>query len=598
MSNLSEGNNIPLRLKNRASTNGNDPALYWSEGDGWASCTWSKHYENVRKFGGALLALGFEAGDTVSISGNNSKEWITACLGSMYVRALPAGIYQTSTSDQFQYVANHMEAKVLVLENKTQWEKFTTERNGLQTVIRVVMINDSEKIDDEIVISFNDFLESGSEYVDKANERMMEIKPDDLALLIYTSGTTGPPKGVMLSHHNLAWTVEGASEVVGGLGPNDRHVAYLPLSHIAEQMFCIHGSVSFGFPVWICGSFDRIKEHLLEARPTLFLAVPRVWEKFKAALEGKLSQATGIKAKIVSWSMKQGLNGGYKMIDTGKSGLRWKIANKLFFGKLKGQLGLDQLKFAVTAAAPIGKDVLEFFLSCGIIIHEVYGLSETSGPLTFNSSTPGKRKLCTVGQAFPGVQIKIAGDGEILGKGGNIFQGYYKNDEATNETLIDGWLHSGDIGDIDEKGFLRITDRKKDLIITAGGKNVSPSNIEKLMKSINGVSQFVVIGDKRKFLSALVTLEPDGAAKMAKEHNWPTDVPALAQHDGMNSYINGEIERLNKELAKFETIKRFKILHEDLDVDHGTLTATMKIKRKPINERYSEQIESLYEGLN
>ena len=596
MSNLSEGNNIPLRLHNRAKTNGSDPALYWKDGDSWSSLNWAEHYDNVRKFGGALLGLGLDVGDTVSISGNNSKEWITACLGSMYIRALPAGIYQTSTPDQFQYVANHMSAKVLVLENKTQWDKFTSERDGLSSVIRVIMIDDIEEIDDEIAISFDDFVDSGTPHMDEATQRMMEIKPDDLALLIYTSGTTGPPKGVMLSQHNLAWTVEGAATVVGGLGPEDRHVAYLPLSHIAEQMFCIHGSVSFGFAVWVCSSFDKIKEHLLEARPTLFLAVPRVWEKFKAALEGRLGDASGFKAKIVKWSRKQGINGGYRMIETGKGGLRWKVANKLFFTKLKGGLGLDKLKFAVTAAAPIGKDVLEFFLSCGIIIHEVYGLSETSGPLTFNSSTPGNRKLCTVGQAFPGVQIKIAEDGEILGKGGNIFQGYYKNEEATNEALVNEWLHTGDIGEIDERGFLRITDRKKDLIITAGGKNVSPSNIEKLMKSIKGVSQFVVIGDKRKMLTGLVTLDPEGAINMAKKNDWPTDIPALAESEGMNSYINSEIERLNKELAKFETIKKFKILHEDFDVEHGTLTPSMKIKRKPINERYSEQIDSLYEN--
>ena len=596
MSNLSEGNNIPLRLHNRAKTNGSDPALYWKDGDSWSSLNWADHYENVRKFGGALLGLGLNVGDTVSISGNNSKEWITACLGSMYIRALPAGIYQTSTPDQFQYVANHMSAKVLVLENKTQWDKFVSERAGLSSVIRVVMIDDIEEIDDDIAISFDDFVKSGESHIDEATQRMMEIKPEDLALLIYTSGTTGPPKGVMLSQHNLAWTVEGAATVVGGLGPEDRHVAYLPLSHIAEQMFCIHGSVSFGFAVWVCSSFDKIKEHLLEARPTLFLAVPRVWEKFKAALEGRLGDASGFKAKIVKWSRKQGINGGYRMIETGKGGLRWKVANKLFFTKLKGGLGLDKLKFAVTAAAPIGKDVLEFFLSCGIIIHEVYGLSETSGPLTFNSSTPGNRKLCTVGQAFPGVQIKIAEDGEILGKGGNIFQGYYKNEEATNEALVNEWLHTGDIGEIDERGFLRITDRKKDLIITAGGKNVSPSNIEKLMKSIKGVSQFVVIGDKRKMLTGLVTLDPEGAINMAKKNDWPTDIPALAESEGMNSYINSEIERLNKELAKFETIKKFKILHEDFDVEHGTLTPSMKIKRKPINERYSEQIDSLYEN--
>ena len=321
-------------------------------------------------------------------------------------------------------------------------------------------------------------------------------------------------------------------------------------------MFSIHLPATYGFPIWFAGSVERLKDTMIDARPTVFLAVPRVWEKFKAALEGKLGEATGLKAKIVGWARGVGLSAGPDVLQKGAAsgflGLQYGLADKLFFSKLTAQLGLDRLKLAVTGAAPIGRDVLDFFLSCGIIIHEVYGQSEDAGPTTFNQPIPGRRKLGTVGLPFPGVDVKIAEDGEICVKGPNVFRGYFKNPEATAEALIDGWLHSGDIGEFDQDGFLRITDRKKDLIITAGGKNVAPQNSEKLLRSISGIGHAVVVGDRRKFLSALLTIDPESAPGLAEKNGWPADANELIQHDGFRAHVQQGVDAANQELARYE----------------------------------------------
>ncbi len=592
---------IASRLKDHARNQGHKVAMNWKGSHGWESMTWAQYHDQARKFGGALLKLGYGPGDTVAITGNNSPEWIIADVGAMYVRGVAGGIYQTSTPEQLQYVAHHMEAKVLVVEDKTQWDKVSQVRTELPHLKRVVMIRDADQVADDIICSFQDFLATGDD--DAAIDAAFDaIQDDDLATLIYTSGTTGPPKGVMLTHDNLAFTAKLAVDLVGGAEPQDCVVSYLPLSHIAEQMFSILAAVTAGYSIWLCPAVDQLKAYLVEARPTLFLAVPRVWEKFKAALETKLGEATGVKAKIVSWSMRQGLKGGRTMMSTGDpqglDGLKYRVANKLFFSKLKAGLGLDRLKMAVTGAAPIGQDVLEFFLSCGIIIHEVYGQSEDTGPTTFNNPFPGQRKHGTVGLPLPGVEVKIADDGEILVRGRNVCAGYYKNPEATAETIQDGWLYSGDIGEFDDGGFLRITDRKKDLIITAGGKNVAPQNIEKLMKGIAGVSQCVVIGDKRKFLSALFTVDPEAGPVLANKNGWPTDPVALAEHPAFVAYLQSGVDKANGELARYETIKKFTVLPNDFTIEGGELTATMKVKRKIVNEKYAGEIEAFYAGLS
>lgn len=586
------------------------PALWYKAHNTWKHITWSQYVERARQFAGALLELGFEPRDGVAIMSNNNPEWVISDVATMMVRGVPAGIYQTCTDQQALYIANHCEAKVVVLEDLTVWEHLGGADwvDKLEHTARIVMIRDADQVDHELVLSFDDFLAIGANNQDAVEARIAEIEPADLAKLIYTSGTTGPPKGVMLSHHNLAWTAKQSVdlvEVVGKVQPDDAIVSYLPLSHIAEQMFSILAPITAGIPVWFAEDLTKVKDAMIVARPTVFLAVPRVWEKFKNALDARLEEATGVKAGIVDFSRSSLLQAGYVILNEGEEGLplglraRYKVANKLFATKLKGALGLDRLRLAVTGAAPISLEVLEFFMSIGIIIHEVYGQSEDSGPTTYNYPIPGKRKLGTVGLPFPGVEVKIADDGEILVRGDNVFMGYYKNPEATAETLKDGWLYSGDVGQFDEDGFLRITDRKKDLIITAGGKNVAPQNIEKLLRDIEGVGNAVVIGDNRKFLSALLTVCPEQGPALAKQRGWPTEPATLAAHEGFREHIQSALDRsVNEELARYENIRKFTILPDDFTVEGGELTPTQKVKRPVVNSKYAAQIEAFYAGLD
>lgn len=594
------------RLVKRADISPERPAVWHKDGNVWKHLTWSGYVEKVRHFAGALLGLGFEPGDAVAIMSYNSPEWLISDLGAMMARGVPAGIYQTLTQEQAFYVVNHCEAKVLVVENAEILHQIglPDDRDDLEHTRRIVLVDGAEQVDHPDVCSFEDFLAEGAEHLDAVEARLKEIEPEDLATLIYTSGTTGPPKGVMLSHDNLAYTSGAALEAIGNIGEDDAIVSYLPLSHIAEQMFSLHLPITAGCPVWIAESIDKLKDALVIARPTVFLAVPRVWEKFRNALEARLAEASGVKGKIVEWAREVQLESNLKIIKEGEDSLgfleqkKYDLSDALFVSKLKAGLGFDRLKVAVTGAAPIGRDVLDFFASVGIIVHEVYGQSEDSGPTTFNFPEVGKRRLGSAGVPFPGVEVKIAEDGEILVRGRNVFMGYYKNPEATAETLIDGWLYSGDIGTIDDDGFLYITDRKKDLIITAGGKNVAPQNIEKMMKSIEGIGHMVTIGDRLKFLSGLYTIDPDQGPALAAENGWPTDVEELAAHPGFLDYLEKEIERVNGELARYETIKKFRVIAHDFTPETGELTPTQKIKRRVITAKYKDLIESMYEGLD
>jgi long-chain acyl-CoA synthetase len=590
---------IPDRVLRYAQTLASAPAMYAREHDAWQAISWAEYAERSRLFAGGLLALGYEVGDGVAILSDNCPEWLYADMGAMMARAVPAGIYQTCTPEQTAYIAGHCEAKVMVVQDASQWAKVDQVRHELIHLKRIVVIEGAEEIDDPLVCSFQAFLALGAENLELVGPRFDDLQEEDLATLIYTSGTTGPPKGVMLSHRNLAWTAQMVNAAAGDIvGANDCVVSYLPLSHIAEQMFSIHLPATYGFPIWFAGSADALKETLVAARPTIFLAVPRVWEKFKTALEGKLDQAAGLKSKIVRWARHVGAKAGPIVLADGvvrgPLGIQYRLAGKLFYSKLTGQLGLDRLKLAVSGAAPIGGDVLEFFQSCGILIHEVYGQSEDTGPTTFNQPIPGRRRLGTVGVPFPGVDVRIADDGEICVRGPNVFLGYYKNPEATAEALIDGWLHSGDIGEFDKDGFLRITDRKKDLIITAGGKNVAPQNIEKLLRGIHGIGQAVVIGDRRKYLSALLTMDEEAIPAMAKIRGWPHELPALAQTAVFLAHVQAGVDTVNTGLARYEQIKRFEVLPVDFSIEGGELTPTQKVKRKAVQEKHSTLIESLY----
>ncbi|MGB0645653.1 MAG: AMP-dependent synthetase/ligase [Bradymonadia bacterium] len=583
-----------------AQKQGQQTAMTFAHGERWHSLTWHDYAESAKAFGAALLTLNYEPGWGVGILGNNRPEWLMTHIGSMSVRALPTGIYQTSTPSQIAYILNHSEARVVVIDTLEQWTKISSCLDELPLLKKVVVMEPIESAPDPMVITWAEFLTLGATHSDAFTERFESLQSDDLATLIYTSGTTGPPKGVMLSHHNLSWTARQTRRAIGGeVSSEDGVVSYLPLSHIAEQMFSIYLAAAYGYPICFAPSMEQLKETLLEARPTLFLAVPRVWEKFKAALELQLDGLTGFKKSLVAWARAVGARTGNDIINHGRprglDRLQFALADRLFYRPLRAKLGLDELKVAVTGAAPIGKEVLDFFVSCGIIIHEVYGQSEDTGPTSFNQPFAGERRLGTVGRPFPGVDVRLADDGEILVRGPNVFQGYYKDEAATQATLVDGWLHSGDIGTFDQDGFLRITDRKKDLIITAGGKNVAPQNLEKRLRAIDGIAQAVVIGDRRKYLTALLTVCPERGPRLAEENSWPVNPQDMVQDQRFEAYVQDAIEQtVNEDLARYEQIKKFTLLPEDFSQEAGELTPTQKLKRNVIIPKHESIIDAMY----
>ncbi|HXU81871.1 MAG TPA: AMP-binding protein, partial [Polyangia bacterium] len=389
--------------------------------------------------------------------------------------------------------------------------------------------------------------------------RMDAQKPGDVCTLIYTSGTTGPPKAVMLTHHNVTWTARRVVEAYS-ITENDDLLSYLPLSHIAEQIVSLHGPMATGACSWFAESLEKLGENLREVRPHFFFAVPRVWEKMQAGIQAAGAQNPPLKKKIAAWARGLGLRAG-EALEAGKAGregkpLLYGLAHKLVFAKVRERLGLDRARVCSTSTAPISVETLRFFLSLGIPILEVYGMSECTGPATF--STPDRFRLGKVGYAIPGTEIGLAEDGEVLMRGPHVFAGYFKNEEATREALDEeGWLHSGDIGELDEKGFLKITDRKKELIITSGGKNVGPQILEGKLKQIAAVSQAVVVGDRRHYLAALITLDPLRASAEAEIAGSPCREPQdLASCQVFRAYLEKQVEGVNATLARYETVKR------------------------------------------
>ena len=581
-----------------AQKNAAKPAAWVNHSGVWKYTNWSNFAQKCRLFAGALIARDIKPGQHVAIIGANSLRWVVSDIGAMMARCIPVGVYATNSPAEVAYIVGHCEAAVLVVENRAQWEKFDAVRGQLKSVKAVVMLKEIELIDDKLAISFEDFLETGRDQLDAVQARIGAIEMGDVATLIYTSGTTAEPKGVMLTHDNLAFTTGAAVKVVGGLLGQDCMVSYLPLSHIAEQMFTIHLAATFGYPIWYCDDISKLQETIALARPTVFFGVPRVWEKFKSALQARMSEASGPKAKMLAWAREVGMEAGHERFEqealTGGLRVKYKMADRLVFSKIKGALGFDRLRIGLSSAAPIDLEVLEFFLSLDMPILEIYGQSEGSGPTTANRPRAGQARLGTVGLPLPDVQVKIAKDGEVLAKGRNIFLGYYKNEAATAETLVDGWLHSGDLGEVDQDGFLRIIGRKKEIIITAGGKNIAPAKVEGMLKLIDAISQAVLVGDGRKYLSALLTLDAERAPVLAAERGWPTDLDALILDAGFQSYIAEQIAAINADLARVSSVKKWTLLAQDFSIESDELTPSLKVKRRVIDTKYADEIEAMY----
>lgn len=585
---------IPRRLFERADSIPAKPAYYTKQfASCWVPTSYRLYADQVKRAGKALIALGCAPGCTVSILGFNRPEWVIFDVACMAIGGAPAGIYTTCSPSEVRYIVHHAESPVVLVENEAQWKKVDKERANMPH-LRWIVTMSGTKVDDPQTLTWDEFLAKGEGVTDGAFfERMHALEPGGLATLIYTSGTTGPPKGVMLSHENVAWTAKTAMDIVGA-GDADRCLSYLPLSHIAEQMFTIHGAITGGNAVYFAESIEKVPDNLKEVRPTFFFAVPRIWEKFHAGISGKLGEAKGAKKRIAEWAMSVGRRAsacamrGEPMPP--KLRVEHRLATKLVFSKLKQAIGLDATRMAVSGAAPVAKEVLELFASLDVVVHEVYGQSEDTGPTSFNR--PGQVKLGSVGPAVPGVDVKIAPDGEILVRGKNVFLGYYKEPEATAETLVDGWLHSGDLGAFDRDGFLTITGRKKEILITAGGKNIAPKNIEAALKNHPLVSEAVVIGDRRKYLTALVTLDAEAAAKFLAGR---AQGAAPHAHPAILAEVQRAVDGVNEELARVEQVKKFCVLPRAFGIDTGELTPTLKVKRSVVAKSFSAEIEAMYE---
>ncbi len=580
---------IPNRLLQRAKRTPNDPAYYVRQGGSWKPTNWGSYSDEVTQAGRALIALGFEPGQTVCILGFNRPEWAVMDIAAMGAGGAPAGIYTTCSPVEVRYILSHAEAPVILVENEDQWRKVLAERSNMPNLKHVITMKGCPAIADDMVMTWEEFLAKGDGVETRAYlDRVESLKPNELATLIYTSGTTGPPKGVMLSNENLAWTSNVAISITT-ISASDCSLSYLPLSHIAEQMFTLHIPITTGARVHFAESIEAVPENLKEVQPTIFFGVPRIWEKFHAGISAKLKEATGVKAKLVKWAMKVGWEAN--QTPDGNKGLQYQLANKLIYSKLLPAIGMGNARVCVTGAAPIAREVLEFFASLNLVVLEVYGQSEDSGPTSFN--TPTRYRFGSVGPALPGVEVKIAGDDEIMVKGPNVFLGYYRDKEATDATLSDGWLHSGDLGAFDSDGFLNITGRKKDIIITAGGKNITPKNLESGIKNHPLIDEAVVIGDRRKYLSALVTIDVEAGPAWAAANG--EDAGALHKSAKLRASIQAHIDEMNKEFARVEQIKKFTILKRNFTVEDGELTPTLKVKRAKVNDHFAEDIEAMYD---
>jgi long-chain acyl-CoA synthetase len=557
----------------------------------WTSKTYSEIGETIQGLSLGLIDLGIAKGDKVSILANTRPEWSYFDFAALTAGATVVPIYQTNSPEECQYVLENSDAKAVIVEDDEQLAKIREVRDRCPALEHVILMTGEA----EDAISAAELEERGASH-DAADweQRWSSVSPEDICTFIYTSGTTGPPKGCVISHGNYRSMLDMVLEV-GVLGDDEVTYLYLPLAHSFALLIQL-GTVALGATLayWQRDPLKIIPD-LAEVKPTYFPSVPRIFEKIYTAATATAEKAGGLKKAVFNWA----IGVGRRMREAERAGRepgfllrkQYEIADKQVLSKIRNLFG-GRLKVAVSGAAPINPDILRFFDAAGVLVVEGWGMTETSTAATV--ATPEDFKFGTVGRPFPGCEIKIAPDGEILVRGPNIFQGYYKNPEATAETLVDGWLHTGDIGEIDPDGYVKITGRKKDIIITAGGKNITPANLEAEIKQHPLVSQCVVIGDRRPFLVALVTLDPEEAAGFAKEHDLPSDPEALASNDEVRKSIDEHLEKVNAKFARVEQVKKIAILPHDLSQEGGELTPTRKVKRNVVAEKYADQIEELY----
>jgi long-chain acyl-CoA synthetase len=580
-------------LPRAAELYGDAPAIRFKDGESWVTRSFDEVAETVRSLALGLIELGVEPGDKVSILANTRPEWTYFDFAALSIGAVVVPIYQTNSPQECQYVLENSDAKVVVVEDDEQLAKIREVRGELPLLEQVVRMTGAS----EDAISLEQLAERGAgRDAAEWERRWRGVTPADVCTFIYTSGTTGPPKGCVITHGNYRAMLDMVNET-STIEDNDLTYLYLPLAHSFALLIQL-GSFDLGATIayWERDPL-KIMPNLAEVKPTYFPSVPRIFEKIYTAATSGMEKQGGLKKTIFDWSIRVGGKVRTAERNGSQPGFllrkQYEFADKQVLSKIRGLFG-GRLRLAVSGAAPISPEILRFFDAAGVLVLEGWGMTETSTAATISS--PEDFKIGTIGKPFPGCEVKIAEDGEILVKGPNVFQGYYKNEEATRETIVNGWLHTGDLGAIDDDGFIRITGRKKDIIITAGGKNITPANLEGEIKQHPLVSQCVVVGDRRPYLVALVTLDPEEAVAYAREHGLPEDPAELSRNPEVRASIEAHLAKVNEKFARVEQVKKIAILPHDLSQESGELTPTLKVKRAVVADKHQGEIEQLYTG--
>jgi long-chain acyl-CoA synthetase len=589
--------NVAAQFLDRVKTSPTREAYRYPDGDTWTSLTWQESGDRVRDLAAGLLALGVEREQRVGIAASTRYEWIFADLAIMCAGAATTTVYPSTNAEDVAYIVADSGCRFVFAEDDEQVKKLVDHRSTLPAVQKVITIDG--QADGDWVISLQDLAEMGqkriAEQPDEIDSIARDIKGDALATLIYTSGTTGKPKGVRLRHDS--WTYEGAViDSYGILSQDDLQFLWLPMAHSFGKVL-LTSQLAIGFPTAVDGRVDKIIDNLAVVKPTFMGAAPRIFEKAHGRIQTMQAAEGGLKEKIFTWAFSVGLKRA-ELVQAGRPvpfllARQHAVADKLVFSKVRERFG-GRVRFFISGAAALNQEIAEWFNAAGIVILEGYGLTETSAGAFVN--LPDKYKLGTVGPGFPGEEVKIAADGEVLIKGPNVMEGYHNLPAETAEALQDGWLHTGDIGELDADGYLKITDRKKDLFKTSGGKYIAPSSIESQFKAICPyASQFLVQGNERNFCVALITLDPDAMVDWAARNGMAgKPYPEVVSSQACRTMVDEYVEQLNARLNRWETIKKHILLDHDLTVESGELTPSMKVKRKVVESNYQSEIAALY----
>jgi long-chain acyl-CoA synthetase len=583
-------------LKDRVGKYGDRLLMKYKRDGGWLEITWNEFNSQVLGLGQALIKIGVEHGDRVAIFSPNSPKWQMADMAIVSVGAADVPLYATITAKQAEYILSDSGSKVVFVGTEEHLKRVLEVKADLPALKKIVTMDNSAS-DNPDVITFDEMVKQGQTEgsAEDFNRRLAEVKPDDLCSIVYTSGTTGNPKGVMLTHNNFLSNIKTCATLID-VFDSDVVLSFLPLSHVLERMSGYYSSIFEGCTIAHAESIDTLLVDIGEIKPHWMVSVPRLYEKVHAGVLMNIENEKPIKQKIFHWAVGVGrqvsaLKAAHQPIPGGLN-RKYNIANKLVFSKIYELMG-SRLRFFVSGGAPLSKEIAEFFHALGILILEGYGLTETSPVISCN--TPENFRFGTVGKVLPDQEVKIAEDGEILVKGPNVMQGYWNKPEATTEVLVDGWFHTGDIGEFDSDGYLHITDRKKDLIVTAGGKNIAPQNVENALKLSRYIEQVAVIGDNRKFVSALIVPSFVDLELWAQKEGVPTDDRArLLTDERVLRLIQNEIDEQLKEFDRHERVQKFVLLSEEMTEAAGLLTPTLKVRRKEVNQAFSGEIEGMY----